>query len=384
MNDAQNLQDFQKPQPALSPLTLPEPRNTEAFRALRRARRLKARLFWAAALLLLPAVSLYCISLGPFPVEADTLRRVLISALHSLTAAPPDTDAATAHYIVLHLRFARVVLALVVGAALALSGTVYQGILLNPLADPFTLGVSTGAAFGASTAILFGWTSWKLAGMGMLPVIAFFGALGALGLVLLLGRLQGRIHPTTLVLGGIIISTFLSAWISLLKSLHEESLSAIVFWIMGSLSGRSWQHVLAVLPYMLVGSWVIFSYAREMDLLALGDTAAFQSGVPTDRVRRRLLTAASLVAAAAVAVSGVVGFIGLVVPHVARLCLGPGHRQLLPAAMILGALLTLVSDTLARTLLADGREIPLGVVTAILGAPFFAYLLIRKKKAVTL
>lgn len=317
-------------------------------------------------------------------MEPGTLWQAVASVFAPLTPGPTDTQAATAHYIVVHLRFARVVLALVVGAALALSGTVYQGILLNPLADPFTLGVSTGAAFGASTAILFGWGSWKMAGMGMLPVIAFLGALGALGLVLLLGRLQGRIHPTTLVLGGIIISTFLSAWISLLKSLHEESLSAIVFWIMGSLSGRSWQHVLAVLPYMLAGSWVIFAYAREMDLLALGDTAAFQSGVATDRVRRRLLAAASLIAAAAVAVSGVVGFIGLVVPHVARLCLGPAHRQLLPAAMILGAFLTLISDTLARTILADGRELPLGVVTAILGAPFFAYLLIQKKKAVPL
>lgn len=350
----------------------------------RRARLSRARLFWASALLLLPTVSVFCITLGPFPTESGTLWRVLASLFHSPTDGPTDAQAATAHYIVFHLRFARVVLALVVGAALALSGSVYQGILLNPLADPFTLGVSTGAAFGASTAILFGWSSWKLAGMGMLPLVAFSGALGALGLVLLLGRLQGRIHPTTLVLGGIIISTFLSAWISLLKSLHEESLSAIVFWIMGSLSGRSWQHVLAVLPYMLVGLWIIFAHAREMDLLALGDTAAFQSGVATDRVRRRLLAAASLVAAAAVAVSGVVGFIGLVVPHVTRLCLGPAHRQMLPAAMILGALLTVVSDTLARTILADGREIPLGVVTAILGAPFFAYLLIRKKKAVPL
>lgn len=350
----------------------------------RRAHRLKTRLFWAAAFLILTAVSLFAVTLGPFPMESGTSWRILASLLTPAAASSNETPAETAHYIIVHLRLARVVLALVVGAALALSGTVYQGILLNPLADPFTLGVSTGAAFGASTAILFGWSSWKLAGMGMLPAIAFVGALGALGLVLLLGRLQGRIHPTTLVLGGIIISTFLSAWISLLKSLHEESLSAVVFWIMGSLSGRSWQHVAVVLPYLLVGSWVIFAYAREMDLLALGDTAAFQSGVATDRVRRRLLAAASLVAAAAVAVSGVVGFIGLVVPHVARLCLGPAHRQLLPAAMILGALLTLVSDTLARTILSEGREIPLGVVTAILGAPFFAYLLIQKKRAVAL
>ncbi len=344
----------------------------------------RIRLFWMATIPLVPTLSFYCITLGPYAIEPDTLWRVLASVFHDSPSMLSEKDAVTAHYIVFHLRLARVALALLVGAALAISGTVYQGLLLNPLADPFTLGVSTGAAFGASLTILFGWASWKLGGMSALPVMAFLGAVGALSLVLLLGRLQGKIDSTTLVLAGIIVSTFLSAWISLLKSLHEESLSAIVFWIMGSLSGRSWHHVLAVLPYMLVGSLIIFLYARELDLLALGDTAALQSGVATDSVRRHLLGAASLMAAAAVAVSGVVGFIGLVVPHVARLCLGPRHRQLLPASMILGALLTLVSDTLARTILSDGREIPLGVVTAILGAPFFAYLLIHRKRSVVL
>lgn len=351
---------------------------------LSQRQRRRRRFFWAAVFCVLPTISVFCVSVGPFPIDAGALWRAVSPLLSSSSPNPGTADAATAQYILVHLRLARVVLAMVVGAALALSGTVYQGILLNPLADPFTLGVSTGAAFGASVTILFGWASWKLAGMSLLPVAAFGGAVGALSVVMLLGRLQGKIHPTTLVLGGIIVSTFLSACISLLKSLHEESLSTIVFWIMGSLAGRSWRHVLAVTPYLLVGSWIIFVYARELDLLALGDAVAFQSGVATETVRRRLLAAASLVAAAAVAVSGVVGFVGLVVPHVARLCLGPAHRHLLPASMILGALLTLISDTLARTILSGGREIPLGVVTAILGAPFFAYLLVHKKKAVAL
>ncbi|ROR03181.1 FecCD family ABC transporter permease [Desulfosoma caldarium] len=348
------------------------------------ARGWRIRAFWVTIIFLVPALSFYCITVGPYAIESHTLWRVLGSIFHAAPSALSEKETATAHYIVVHLRLARVALALLVGAALALSGTVYQGILLNPLADPFTLGVSTGAAFGASVTILMGWASWKLAGISLLPVVAFLGAVGALSLVMLLGRLHGTMHPTTLVLAGIIVSTFLSAWISLLKSLHEESLSAIVFWIMGSLSGRSWRHVLAIVPYVVAGFWIIMTHAREMDLLALGDTAAFQTGVDTHAVRRRLLGAASLVAAAAVAVSGVVGFIGLVVPHVARLCLGPRHRQLLPASMMLGAVLTLVSDTLARTLLPDGREIPLGVVTAILGAPFFAYLLIHKKRTVVL
>ncbi|MBC7360019.1 MAG: iron ABC transporter permease [Desulfacinum sp.] len=344
-----------------------------------RSGRNRLLLFWTVAGFLVPAAALLCTAVGPFHVEASRVWRILT---HPLDAGPASGVDETARYIVLNVRLARVVLALLVGAALALAGSVYQGVLLNPLADPFTLGVSTGAAFGASLAILGGWTAWRLAGLGTLPLAAFAGAVGALLLVLLLGRVEGRVQTTTLVLAGIIVSTFLSAWISLLKSLNEDSLSTIVFWIMGSLSGRSWQHVLIVLPYLLGGAGVIFLYVRELDILALGDIPAHQMGVAVSQVRFRLLAAASLITAAAVAVSGVIGFVGLVVPHLVRLLLGPRHGRLLPAAMMTGALLTLLSDTLARSLLPHGQEIPLGVVTAILGAPFFCYLLLHKKRAV--
>ncbi|SMC16422.1 iron complex transport system permease protein [Desulfacinum hydrothermale DSM 13146] len=336
-------------------------------------------LFWTVVGLLVPACALLCTAVGPFHLEASQVLRILSHPYHS----GPTTEAEqTARYIVLNVRLARAVLALLVGAALALAGAVYQGVLLNPLADPFTLGVSSGAAFGASLAILGGWGAWNLAGLGTLPVAAFAGAAGALLLVLLLGRMDGRVQTATLVLAGIIVSTFLSAWISLLKSLNEDSLSTIVFWIMGSLSGRSWQHVLIILPYLVGGVCVIFFYVRELDLLALGDVSAHQMGVDVSQVRLRLLAAASLITAAAVAVSGVIGFVGLVVPHLVRLLLGPRHGRLLPAVLATGALLTLLSDTLARSILPGGQEIPLGVVTAILGAPFFCYLLLSKRKAV--
>jgi len=281
---------------------------------------------------------------------------------------------------VLHVRLARIVLALVVGGALALAGAVYQGVLLNPLADPFTLGVSTGAAFGASLAIIAGVGGIHLLGISSLPVAAFAGALTALYLVYLLGRMDGRIHVTTLVLAGIIVSTFLSACISLLKSLNEDSVSTIVFWIMGSLSGRSWTHVILVIPYVVLGCGVILWYTRELDLLSLGDVQAQHLGVDVQRLRFCLLLASSLVTAAAVSVSGVIGFVGLVVPHLVRLAIGPGHRRLLPAVLLLGGLLVLIADTIARSLLASGEELPVGVVTAILGGPFFCYLLLHRKK----
>jgi iron complex transport system permease protein len=331
--------------------------------------------------LLIIAVAFLTLGIGPYHISYNTIWRIWGSAIHPDWAAEIDESV---RYILINVRLARVCLALVVGSALALAGGVYQGVLLNPLADPFTLGVSTGAALGASLAILSGWGGAHFLGISSLPVAAFAGALAALYLVYLLGRMDGRIHATTLVLAGIIVSTFLSAWISLLKSLNEDSVSTIVFWIMGSLSGKSWTHVLLVLPYLGAGAAMIFYYARELDLLSLGDIQAHQLGVDVQKIRFRLLLAASLITAVAVSVSGVIGFVGLVVPHLVRLAMGPRHRRLLPATLLAGGLLMLLSDTLARSLLPSGEELPVGVVTAILGGPFFCYLLLHRKKYVQL
>ena len=319
--------------------------------------------------------------IGPFHISYDTLARLWLSPFDPSLSREIDDSV---RYIALNVRLARVVLAVIVGAGLALAGGVYQGVLLNPLADPFTLGVSTGAAFGASIAILLGWGGLSWMGVSLLPAAAFAGALGALYGVYLLGRMDGRLQSTTLVLAGIIVSTFLSAWISLLKSLNEESVSTIVFWIMGSLSGRTWSHCGLVLPYLLIGGAVILFHARELDLLSLGDVQAQQMGVDVGRVRFRLLLAASLITGAAVAVSGVIGFVGLVVPHLVRLSVGPVHRRLLPLVLLTGGLLVLVADTLARSILPHGEELPVGVVTAMLGGPFFCFLMLHRKSHVRL
>jgi iron complex transport system permease protein len=332
---------------------------------------------WLVLLLLIVLAAFFTSGIGPLDVSYKTILQLWLSPLHPAWAVGVDD---TVRYIVIHVRLARIALALAVGGSLALAGAVYQGVLLNPLADPFTLGVSTGAAFGASLAIIVGIGGISFLGVSALPVAAFAGALMALYLVYLLGRMDGRIHVTTLVLAGIIVSTFLSACISLIKSLNEDSVSTIVFWIMGSLSGKSWAHVLLVLPYLVLGGGVILWYMRELDLLSLGDIQAQHLGVNVQRMRFFLLLASSLVTAAAVAVSGVIGFVGLVVPHLVRLAIGPQHRRLLPAVLLLGGLLVLISDTIARSLLATGEELPVGVVTAILGGPFFCYLLLHRKK----
>lgn len=309
---------------------------------------------------------------GPVSIPVSTIWDILIS---SNTFADKSI-----RYIVFDLRLARIVLAIVVGASLALSGVVYQGILLNPLADPYTLGVSTGAAFGASIAILFGAAASNIAGVTAIPLAAFLGAMTALMCVYGLGHIGGRFHPASLILAGIIVSTFLSALISLLKSLHEESITAIVFWIMGSLSGRTWEHVLMILPYLVFGAVVIFYYSSELDLLALGDTQAQHLGVSVGRVRLILLSVASLMTAVAVSFTGIIGFIGLVVPHVVRFIVGPKHSRLLFYSMLAGSILMLGADTIARTILSQGREIPVGIVTALIGGPFFCFILLTKRK----
>jgi iron complex transport system permease protein len=202
--------------------------------------------------------------------------------------------------------------------------------------------------------------------------------------VVILGRVQGRLRRDTLVLAGIVVATFLSALIALIKALDEEAVSAIVFWVMGSFQGRGWIHVAFSLPYLLLGLYLVAKYARELDIMTMGEVQARQLGVEVERVRRRLLVGASLLTAAAVSVSGVIGFVGLVVPHLVRMTMGAAHQRLMVFSGLLGGLALLWSDVVSRTLLPGGEELPVGVVTALIGGPFFCLLLKRRRGGVIL
>jgi iron complex transport system permease protein len=308
--------------------------------------------------------------IGRLEVSWGTIITVFLKKL-GLAAGAVDR---TTEVIIWDIRLSRVVLSGLVGAALAVAGVVFQGLLLNPLADPFTLGVSTGGAFGVALLVMLG-VGGSFLGLSPLPLGALAGALGAMALVLVLSREGGRLRKETLILAGIVVSTFLAALISLIKSLDEESLSAIVFWIMGSLSGRGWIHVGFLLPYVIAGLALAAYHSRELDILALGEEQSHYLGVSVSRVRLKLLLGASLLTAGAVAVSGVIGFVGLVVPHLCRILAGPSHGRLLALSALAGALILIWADVLARVLLASGQELPVGVVTALLGGPFFFYLL---------
>ena len=360
----------------------PPSQSAQALMAAERGRAL--RLTGGAALLLAAGIaSLFAACLiGPLAIPFDDA----LAALSSLTGGDGATLDPVRRTVVLELRLLRGVLAFCIGAALAVAGCVFQGILRNPLADAFTLGVSTGAAFGASLAIFCGLaarTAFSVLGLriGLLPLAGLAGALAALAAVLLLTRAARGPGRETLVLAGIVTATFLSACIALLKALDEESTSGIVFWLMGSLQGRGGGHLALLLPYLVLGLGLIWLRARDLDALSLGGLQARLLGVDAARARLRLLVAASLLAGAAVAVCGVIGFVGLVVPHLARRFTGAEHRPLLLISALLGGLLLVWADILARSALPGGLELPLGVVTALLGGPFFCFVLLRFQRS---
>ena len=284
--------------------------------------------------------------------------------------------------IILQIRLPRIIAGVVVGAALAASGVVYQGVFRNPMADSYVLGVSAGAAVGASVSILFG-AGFSVFGLRFVQVAAFIGALFAMFLVYNISRVGSRVPVTTLLLCGIAVNFFLYSIVALLEVIAGDELHAIVFWLIGGFSNVLWSDIWAVIPFVVLGITISFFYARSLNLLAMGEETALHLGLNVERVKQILLVLASMVTAAAVSLSGLVGFVGLMVPHVTRLLVGPDHRILFPASTIIGAIFLVVCDALARvvaTPFASTLELPVGIITMLFGAPFFI-ILFRKKKA---
>lgn len=288
--------------------------------------------------------------------------------------------------IILQIRLPRIIAGVIVGAALAASGVVYQGVFRNPMADSYVLGVSAGAAVGASISILFG-AGVALFGFGLVQVAAFLGALFAMFLVYNISRVGSRVPVTTLLLCGIAVNFFLYAVVALLEVIAGNELHAIVFWLIGGFSNVLWTEIWAVLPFIIIGTVAAYFYARDLNLLALGEDQAQHLGVNVERVKQVLLVLASMVTAAAVSLSGLVGFVGLMVPHITRLVIGPDHRILFPASTIVGAIFLVVCDAVARVIatpFASTLELPVGIVTMLAGAPFFIILFRKKKQSYAL
>ena len=333
-----------------------------------------APVVFLALLAALLVLILFSASSGYLAIGPGEILRVLAAQLSGNRELLADLDQAVP-FVVMEVRLPRILTAALVGGALALCGVIFQGILLNPLADPYTLGVSSGAAFGASLALV---VNLFLPEQFSVPLFAFIGAVLTLLVVLRLSSFGGQISTTTLILSGVIVGAILSAGISFLKYLADEQVAVIVFWLMGSFASRDWHDVLLVATVLPAALLVFIFYARELNIMALGGRTAAALGVETVRVRVVLLVVASLLAAICVAIAGVIGFVGLIVPHLMRMVVGPDNRRLLPVSLLAGALLLLGADTVTRAFLP--AEVPIGVLTALLGGPFFCYIFRQRQR----
>lgn len=286
-----------------------------------------------------------------------------------------DIDQLLASPIFWSLRLPRVVLSVLVGSMLSVCGAVYQSVFRNPLTDPYVLGISSGASLGAALAIIIGLDAamWGVGGMALCT------ALLTILLIFKIAGIGNRMHTTTLLLTGVCLTFLITAILSLLMALHHDKMESIIFWTMGSFASSSWFDVTLLIPIAIVGLLVVLYHCRDLNLLLTGSETAQSLGVDVERVRRRLLLFTTLMVAFSVSVSGVIGFVGLVVPHCVRLVCGADNRRIIPYSIFIGGLFLLLCDTLARTMLPP-NELPVGSITSLLGAPMFIYLLYKSKR----
>ncbi|MDD5467533.1 MAG: iron chelate uptake ABC transporter family permease subunit [Anaerolineales bacterium] len=354
--------------------TLPHPESgLLEMEAARQHSRLTPYLVNALALALAFTLS---VALGPVFIPPATLGRILFSALGGLAVNPAWPE--TFHTIVFAIRLPHAALVVLTGAALGGSGAAYQGLFRNPLADPYLIGVASGAGLGAVLAMAIHWPTTTL-GMYGVPVAAFCGALLTILLVYQVARVNHALPTTTLILAGVAFSSFATALTSFLMMRSSDELRRATAWLLGGSILSGWEPVLVVSPYVLVGLGVLVASGHALNVLQYGEEQAQQLGLHVERAKAVLILAASLTTAAAVAFSGIIGFIGLIVPHTVRILWGPDYKRLVPLSTLGGASALLIADLLARALLGP-QVLPVGIVTALAGAPFFLWVL-RKSRS---
>jgi iron complex transport system permease protein len=332
---------------------------------------------WLLAPLAVLGIVLLAVGVGSVAIPPLTVLRVLLAQLPFTRLAADWPEAYQT--IVVQIRLPRVLLVALTGASLATSGAAYQGLFHNPLADPYLIGVASGAGLGAICAIAFEWNRTVL-GIASIPIAAFTSALLTVVLVYALGRVGRSAPTTTLILAGVAVGALATAISTYIIMSASNQPARVLSFLLGGYGGAGWDSVVAISPFALVGSLVLWLYARPLNVLLFDEDQARQLGIDVERVKIILIATATLCTAAAVSFSGLIGFVGLIVPHALRLLVGPDHRRLLPLSWLAGAGFLMLADLAARTLAAP-QELPLGVVTAFVGAPFFLYLLRRAKNA---
>jgi iron complex transport system permease protein len=309
---------------------------------------------------------------------SHTLGIIASKLLFFMDFSAPWTEQQSA--IIFDVRLPRVIMAALCGAALAIAGATYQGLFRNPLADPYLIGVSQGAAFGAVLAISLS-ASWNVFNVWMVPVFAFSGALLVTFLVYRISITGNTLPATTLILAGIALGAFFSAGSSYIISVSSTKIGSMVLWLMGSFNNVFWKEARVTFPIVLAGLSTLILFGRSLNIMQLGDDQAKQLGLNAERDKKILLAVSTIIVAAAVSFVGIIGFVGIIIPHAVRLLWEPDYRFLLPLSVLLGAIFMVATDIVARVLFAP-VEIPVGVITAACGAPFFLYLLRRKMKSI--
>lgn len=354
-----------------------KPGSTNAEIGQIRAGRSIAPWIWSLSLLLITL--LLNAGIGPVPIPLRDLVQMLLNKAPWFEFDP--TWSQTFETILFQIRLPNAALVALTGMALGGSGAAYQGLFRNPLADPYIIGVASGAGLGAVLAMSVNWPTSVL-GMATVPLAAFVGALITVGLVYAIARVGRSTPVTTLILAGVAVSSFATAMTSMIMLLSTEELHRAVNWMVGGFALGGWEPVLAATPYLLVGLISLGLLGRPLNVLQFGDEQARQLGLNVERAKLVIVITASLVAATAVSFSGIIAFVGLIVPHIVRLIWGPDHRRLIPLAILVGGSFLLSADIIARIVMAP-RELPVGVVTSVVGAPFFLWLLHRAKARVS-
>ena len=329
-------------------------------------------------LVVLSLAAIFAASQGSVHIPFGSVVEVVAARLPGVGLSTDIPE--TWNTILWQLRLPRVVQGALVGAALGMSGAAYQGLFKNPLADPYLVGVASGAGLGAVVVLLTGIPMY-LAGVSLLPIAAFAGGTGAVAVAYSIARNSRGTPTTTLILAGVAIAALTGAVSSLLIMRSDPELRPVLAWLMGSLISSEWRESAIVLAYVVPGMAILLGFGRLLNVLQLSEDHAAMLGVPVEKVKLLLIAAATMVTAAAVSFSGLIGFVGLVAPHVVRLIWGPDYRFLLPMSAIIGATFLVLADLVARTIVSPG-ELPVGLVTAFCGAPFFLYLLRRRRVGV--
>jgi iron complex transport system permease protein len=334
--------------------------------------------FFFVLLMVYVILALFAISLGAAHITPLNVLTTILKKLPIVGSYIGGDISSTYALIIFNVRMPRIVMASFVGMGLAVVGASFQSLFKNPMADPYVLGVSSGAALGAAIAIVIKISSATFA-MSITTVFAFIGAITTTVLVYSIAQVRGMVTTTNLLLAGTAVSFFMSAMISIIMVFNQQDVDKIVFWMMGSFNASSWKNIIIIAPIVTIATAVIYFFYKDFNLMLTGDENAKSLGVETEKLKKLIIVISSMIVAVRVSFSGIIGFVGFLVPHMVRLIFGPNNKALIPFSALGGAIFLLLADTAARTVAAPA-ELPVGAVTSLIGAPYFIYLLIKMKK----